>query len=127
VTQRQATFGEPLVVVEGISKSHDGLKVLFSELTVTVHRGQRIAVIGANGCGKTSLLRIISGADWPDEGEVTLKKNTLVGFLRQDADLKVGQTAMDAIVQADTPIATTVRTYNDLLAQGADASKKVST
>jgi ABC transport system ATP-binding/permease protein len=115
------------VVVEGISKSHDGLKVLFSELTVTVHRGQRIAVIGANGCGKTSLLRIISGADWPDEGEVTLKKNTLVGFLRQDADLKVGQTAMDAIVQADTPIATTVRTYNDLLAQGADASKKVST
>jgi ATPase subunit of ABC transporter with duplicated ATPase domains len=124
---RTAALGEPIVVVKNISKSHDGIKILFQELTFTVHRGERIAVIGANGCGKTSLLRIISGADWPDEGEVTLKKNALVGFLQQDAELKSGQNAVDAIVQADTPIAVAVRKYNALLAQGAEASRVVST
>ena len=117
--------GEPLLQLEGVSKSHDGLRILFSDLTFTLCRGDRMAVIGANGSGKTSMLRLLSGADWPDDGTVNLTKNTIVGFLQQQADIEDGQTALEAVVKADTPIAQAVRRYNALIEQGDKASKQV--
>jgi ABC transport system ATP-binding/permease protein len=116
---------ESLVTVHAVSKSHDGTKVLFEDLSFTLGRGERMAVIGANGSGKTSLLKLISGADWPDEGEVALRRNTQVGFLAQDAGLPDGVTAFEAVVQADSPIARTVRRYHELLVQGKQADKAV--
>lgn len=101
--------------------------MLFSDLTFTLSRGERMAVIGANGSGKTSLLRLLSGADWPDEGTVALTKNTIVGFLQQEADIQDGKTALEAVVQADTPIAQAVRRYNALIEQGDKVSKQVRT
>lgn len=43
---------ESLITVQDVSKSHDGLRVLFSDLTFTIRRGDRMAIIGANGSGK---------------------------------------------------------------------------
>lgn len=101
------------------------MRTLFTDLSFTLPRGERMAIIGANGSGKTSLLRIISGADWPDDGEVTVRKNAQVGYLAQDASLDEGMTAFEAVVQADSPIAVAVRRYHELLVQGARASKPV--
>lgn len=123
----QAAPQDALVTVDGVSKSHDGTNVLFEKLNFTVHRGDRMAVIGANGSGKTSMLKLISGDDWPDEGTVEIKKGVLVGFLAQDAELQAGQTAFDAVVQSDSPLAVTVRQYNTLLQQGSSVSKQVCT
>lgn len=92
-------MADSLITAEGVSKSHDGLRILFSELDFTLARGDRLAVIGANGSGKTSLLRLLSGADWPDDGTVTVRKGVQVSFLTQDAELADGSSALDAVVQ----------------------------
>ena len=52
---------EPLLVVEGISKSHDGQRILFQNLDFTVRRGDRLALVGPNGAGKSSLFNLLSG------------------------------------------------------------------
>ena len=52
---------EPLLVVEGISKSHDGQRILFQDLDFTVRRGDRLALVGPNGAGKSSLFNLLSG------------------------------------------------------------------
>ena len=52
---------EPLLVVEGVSKSHDGQRILFEGLDFTVARGDRLALVGPNGTGKSSLFNLLSG------------------------------------------------------------------
>ena len=52
---------EPLLVVEDISKSHDGQRFLFDGLNFTVSRGDRLALVGPNGAGKSSLFNLLSG------------------------------------------------------------------
>lgn len=52
---------EPLLVVEDVSKSHDGQRYLFEGLSFTVSRGDRLALVGPNGAGKSSLFNLLSG------------------------------------------------------------------
>ena len=122
---RAPTTSDTVVSADNISKSHDGLKILFNDLTFSVCRGERMAIIGANGSGKTSLLRIMANADFPDDGDLTVKKNCQVGYLPQDADVPDGLTAFQAVCQADSPIVRTVRRYYDLLQKGDSAPRNV--
>ena len=52
---------EPLLVVEDISKTHDGQRYLFEGVSFTVNRGDRLALVGPNGAGKSSLFKLLSG------------------------------------------------------------------
>ena len=52
---------EPLLVVENVSKTHDGQRFLFEGLDFTVSRGDRLALVGPNGAGKSSLFNLLSG------------------------------------------------------------------
>lgn len=111
--------------MESVSKSHDGLRVLFSDLNFTLKRGDRMALIGANGSGKTSLLRLISGQDWPDDGVINARKDIQISYLPQNVDLPPSMTAIDAIVQSDSPVAAIVREYTKLLEQGENVDRTV--
>lgn len=70
--------------VTGISKSYNS-RELFSGVSFTVGMSDRIAVIGRNGTGKTTLFEIISGNILPDSGSVSMRRDTAVAYLRQDA------------------------------------------
>ncbi len=72
-----------MLTVNDISKSYNGQE-LFSGLTFTVSMSDRIAVIGRNGTGKTTLFEIITGNIVPDSGSVSVRRNTTIGYLRQD-------------------------------------------
>ncbi len=69
--------------VTGISKSYND-RELFSGVSFTVGMSDRIAVIGRNGTGKTTLFEIITGNIIPDSGSVSLRRDTTIGYLRQD-------------------------------------------
>ncbi|BBI53918.1 hypothetical protein HORIV_63390 [Vreelandella olivaria] len=56
--------------MDGITKSYEGDKPLFERLSMTVEAGERIAIIGPNGIGKTTLLKTLAGELHPDAGEV---------------------------------------------------------
>jgi ATP-binding cassette subfamily F protein 3 len=72
--------------VTGISKSYNDHELfsLFSGVSFTVGMSDRIAVIGRNGTGKTTLFEIITGNIIPDSGSVSLRRDTAIGYLRQD-------------------------------------------
>jgi len=69
--------------VTDISKSYND-RELFSGVSFTVGMSDRIAVIGRNGTGKTTLFEIITGNIIPDSGSVSLRRDTAIGYLRQD-------------------------------------------
>jgi ATP-binding cassette subfamily F protein 3 len=72
-----------MLAVTDISKSYNEQE-LFSGLTFTVGMSDRIAVIGRNGTGKTTLFEIITGNIIPDSGSVAVRRGTAIGYLRQD-------------------------------------------
>jgi ATP-binding cassette subfamily F protein 3 len=69
--------------ITGISKSYSDHE-LFSGVSFTVGMSDRIAVIGRNGTGKTTLFEIITGNMMPDSGRVSVRRDTTIGYLRQD-------------------------------------------
>lgn len=70
---------------------------LSKPLTLTMERGQKIALVGANGIGKTTLLKSILGLIKPLEGSVTLGENLLVGYFEQESDMNNTTTCIDEI------------------------------
>lgn len=70
-------------------------KVVFEDVTIGINAGQRIGIVGRNGDGKSTLLRIIAGDLAPDSGKVTVRSGTTIGMLTQrdvlDAQASVGQ------------------------------------
>jgi ATP-binding cassette subfamily F protein 3 len=72
-----------LVSLSGVSKSH-GVQHLFSDVSLQVSAGRRIAIVGANGTGKTTLLEIITRDQQPDTGSVARGKDVVIGYLRQE-------------------------------------------
>jgi len=74
--------GRDVLSIKGVSKGFDQM-TLYKRLTRTVLRGERIAVIGPNGCGKTTLLRMVAGEIKPDEGTIGLGHGVLMGYFAQ--------------------------------------------
>ena len=78
--------GNDVLTVDGLSKSYSPV-TLFSELHFEIKRGERIALIGNNGTGKTTILKIINGLIRPDCGTVALGSNVHIGYYDQEHQL----------------------------------------
>ncbi|MDO5299824.1 MAG: ABC-F family ATP-binding cassette domain-containing protein [Clostridia bacterium] len=76
-------LGRRIIECEDVGKSMGGRRLL-SGFTYTILRDERMAVVGPNGCGKTTLLRMLSGELAPDEGSVTLGETVKIGFFSQE-------------------------------------------
>ncbi len=72
-----------MLTVSGLKKSH-GARTLFNDVTFRLSPGRRIALIGANGVGKTTILEIVMGLQDPDSGEVSRPKDYRIGYLPQE-------------------------------------------
>ena len=75
--------GNDVLTVEGLSKSFDG-HTLFENLDFQVKRGERVAIIGNNGTGKTTILKIINGLLEPDAGTCVLGSKVHIGYYDQE-------------------------------------------
>ena len=75
--------GNDVMKVEGLAKQFDG-NYLFSGIDFEIKRGERVALIGNNGTGKTTMLKIINGLIAPDGGEVRLGTNVHIGYYDQE-------------------------------------------
>ncbi|MDD4820311.1 MAG: ABC-F family ATP-binding cassette domain-containing protein [Flavobacteriales bacterium] len=88
--------------VENLSKSF-GVRTLFSNITFGIDQGEKVAFVAKNGSGKSTLMRILSGQDTPDGGNVVFRGGIKVGFLPQQPIFPVDKTVEDIIYSADTP------------------------
>jgi len=64
-----------------------GVQTVLDSATIALHEGERAGLLGRNGCGKSTFLRIAAGAAEPDAGEVTRRRGALMGWLPQEFDL----------------------------------------
>jgi ATP-binding cassette subfamily F protein 3 len=77
-----ARSGRVTLTIKGLSKSFGG-NVLYNNIDLTVLRGERVALIGPNGFGKTTLLRIIAGEIEPDKGSIAPGHNVIMNYYAQ--------------------------------------------
>ncbi len=92
--------GEDVLSAEGLCKAFDG-KRLFQNLNFTVRRGEKVALLGANGTGKTTLFRIIMGQAAADSGYLRLGVKVYPGYYDQEQEtLSPGKTILDEIYDA---------------------------
>ena len=75
-----------MIKIIEVSKSF-GAQKLFEDVSINFNKGERIGLVGRNGNGKTTLLRMITGEEIPDSGEISRPKDYSLGYLRQHIDL----------------------------------------
>ncbi len=73
-----------MLTISQVTKSFGG-RVLFSEASLQVNRGDRIGLVGPNGAGKSTFFSLILGDGTPDEGKIVLEKSASLGFLPQES------------------------------------------
>ncbi len=119
--------GNDVLNVSGLSKSF-GLKRLFANADMEVFKDERVFVLGTNGCGKTTLLRILTKQQSADEGTFSFGSNVKIGYFDQSLEsLRGGKTVIDEIWDEHRLFTeTTVRSYLALfLFRGDDVFKNV--
>jgi lincosamide and streptogramin A transport system ATP-binding/permease protein len=78
-----------LLTLENVAVAYSG-RDIFSEVSFTLEQGSRLALLGGNGCGKSSLLKLICGEDIPHRGTVSLASKLIISYVPQDASLLAG-------------------------------------
>lgn len=119
--------GEDVLDVENLSKSFDG-KMIFSNASFNVKRGERVFLLGDNGCGKTTLLKILMGDLSRDDGTFRFGASLMTGYFDQvQAKLDLNKTVIDEVWTA-FPYMTETKVRNALAAflfKGEDVFRKL--
>lgn len=110
---------------ENLSLSY-GTKDLFEGMSFGIEQGQKIALIGINGCGKSSLLKILAGLQKPDSGKVSYRKGVRLSFLSQEPDLPEDKTVSEVVFGIDSPQIKVIREYEELVQQPSADPDKVN-
>lgn len=85
--------------IHNLSVSFGGT-YLFEEVTFRLGAGDRVGLVGKNGAGKSTMLKILSGEILPDSGVIATEKEVKIGFLKQDIDFVKGRTVLEEAYQA---------------------------
>jgi len=125
--ETQIKSGNDVLHIENLSKSYDG-KVLFTDLNLDIKKGEKLALIGDNGIGKTTLLKIIMSKIPSDTGISVLGKNVYIGYYDQEQSNLDPQKSILDEVWDDFPELTTTQIRSALAAflfTGDDVFKKI--
>ncbi|MBI5932340.1 MAG: ABC-F family ATP-binding cassette domain-containing protein [Chloroflexi bacterium] len=99
-----------LITATSLSKSF-GAEDIFRGVTFSVPKGARLAIVGPNGCGKTTLLRILIGDEEASSGTVTRARSARIGYLSQEADFQMEGTLWEACL---SPFASLIQQQDEL-------------
>ena len=120
--------GDEVLVVEGLEKSFPG-KPLFKNFDLKIYRDDRVFLLGPNGCGKSTFLKIINREQYPDDGVYKFGSNVKIGYFDQNIDkLDSGKNVLDEVwdmyrFMTETEIRNALAMF---LFRGDDVYKKVS-
>ncbi len=109
------------VSVEGLTKSY-GVNPLFKNISFNINEGDKIALIARNGVGKSTLLRILAGAETPDSGKFRIHKDVTVALFEQDPKFDESKTVLENIFNSNNPIMAAISKYEAAVdAEDSDA------
>ncbi|MGN0431790.1 MAG: ABC-F family ATP-binding cassette domain-containing protein [Lachnospiraceae bacterium] len=89
-----------ILTVENITKSY-GERKLFDKASFFLQEGEKAGILGVNGTGKSTLLKIIAGLESPDEGRVVKANHAYIGFLPQHPQFHAQDTVLEAVLRTD--------------------------
>lgn len=104
-----------LLNVEGLYKTY-GEKTLFDHISFHIEPKERIGLIGPNGTGKSTLLKVIAGLESFEEGDITKAGTLDIEFLEQDPEMSGDETILDYIFSGTAPMIQTMKAYEKALA-----------
>lgn len=113
-----------VLVAEKITKSYSE-KILFDKISLAINEGDKIGLIGINGTGKSTLLRVIAGIETADAGRIISGSDIKIEYLFQSPEFKDGTTVLEQVFKGNTPIMKLIREYEDTL-QMVDANPRDS-
>ena len=103
-----------IITLENISKSYSE-KVLLNNVSLGVNEGDKIGLIGINGAGKSTFLKIVAGKEEFFDGNITKGKNMRIEFLEQNPPFDKEATVLEQIFKGDTKEMQTLREYEEIL------------
>ncbi len=106
-----------IISIENLNKSY-GEKVLFKDLSLGINEGEKIGLIGRNGEGKTTLLKIISGQEKEDSGLITKNRNLRIEYLSQNVNFKEDLTVLEQVFMGNNKLLGLFSDYNTLIKSG---------
>ncbi|WP_138420233.1 ABC-F family ATP-binding cassette domain-containing protein [Aquibacillus sediminis] len=114
-----------LLAVENVSKSY-GDKTLFQSVSFTISERDRIGLIGVNGTGKSTLLKVIAGLDSKETGTIKHANQFRLEYLSQEPELDHDLTVLEQIYYGDSTIMQVMRSYEQVLMQLEESPQDVS-
>lgn len=99
-----------ILSLENVSKNY-GIKSLFESVTLGFEDTDKIGIIGANGSGKTTFLRVIAGTETPDTGKVVRANGKTLAYLSQNPSFDDEKTVLETIFAASSGVMKTIRDY----------------
>jgi ATP-binding cassette ChvD family protein len=99
--------------MDRISKSH-GTKKVLEDISLSYFYGAKIGVLGLNGSGKSSLLKILAGIDKEHNGETVLSAGYSIGYLEQEPDLDPEKTVRDIVEEGVGPVVALLKEYDEI-------------
>lgn len=99
---------------ENVTKSY-GEHILFENISISLHKDDRVALIARNGAGKTSLLNIITGEDNADSGNIVFRNDIRYGYLPQDPVFNENNTIIEAVFNSQDKILSAISEYEKAL------------
>src|SRR4029453_14489757 len=116
---RSGTMAEYVFTLRNVRKAH-GDKVVLDNVTLAFLPGAKIGVVGPNGTGKSTLLKIMAGLDQPSNGDAILAPDATVGILLQEPPLTEGKTVLDNVEEAVADIKAKLDRFNQISLELAD-------
>ena len=112
-------MAEYVFTLRNVRKAH-GDKVVLDNVTLSFLHGAKIGVVGPNGTGKSSLLKIMAGLDQPNNGDAILDPDATVGMLQQEPPLTEGKTVLQNVEEAVADIKGKLDRFNAISEELAD-------
>lgn len=112
IPRRRITLN--ILTAETISKSYSE-KILFHNVTLGIDEGDRICLIGVNGTGKSTFLKVFAGIETPDSGSITGGRNLKIEYLPQNPAFDRDVTVLEYIFNTDSPLMDLIRKYERAL------------
>ena len=106
--------------MEGVSKTYPPQKKVLNNIWLSFFYGAKIGVLGLNGAGKSSLLKIIAGIDQNFEGKVHFDKDYKIGYLEQEPQLDESKTVKEIVQEGVQHIVDVVKAYDEVNAKFAE-------
>lgn len=108
--------------LENVSKAF-GEKILLNNVTFSIEKGQKVAIVAKNGSGKSTLLKIIAGLEASDNGQVIKKSGLKIGFLDQNPSFSPDHTIIESLFDSTSDVIQAVKNYEVCLLTPEDTDK----